>query len=389
MRKFFIFMVILMPVMAGCAAQSPISPGLGSEAIQTPIPPPSENPHHIWWQGNLFFNAAHDQVDAVPSRDMNLHLNTLKFLESNCANCLKIIGIKNNGDSTIDLTVRVWHPFAGHPEYTGFDVKGIIMFNGSWERDWYFEDPIPYQFPIRIAWRKLGDAQVLNADGYSLRWNTQWDSGSPLPMFNYWKGKYSIGDPNGTLDAFINFYTNENRHIFETGKYVTKTYHIWLPPGQPVVAGYAVDACWEPPTRTPVTNPETDFPISANQAEAYDFRVNVNSGQPITNPKCCGEQGDPSQGYIFAKWWNKPPLVAYYELDNRFAHVSPEVISPCGGEWPDEYCGGLVAAQWGDPWPEGDFLGFGVFENLDENHQTPLGWDAVAFTIFEFTVDLK
>jgi hypothetical protein len=110
-----------------------------------------------------------------------------------------------------------------------------------------------------------------------------------MPIYNYWPGKYSKGTPTANINGYLNFYSNENRHMFECDKTVTRTYRIWLPPGQPVVAGYAVDACWEPPIHTPVTDPAKDFPISANQPEAYHFHCVLNDGKPLTlEDFCCG-----------------------------------------------------------------------------------------------------
>ena len=90
------------------------------------------------------------------------------------------------------------------------------------------------------------------------------ETGSDKPIYNYSPGKYSNGTPRANINGYLNFYT-ENRHMFSCNKSVTRVYHIWLPPGQPVVAGYAVDACWEPATVTPVKDPIADFPVSANQ----------------------------------------------------------------------------------------------------------------------------
>jgi hypothetical protein len=88
------------------------------------------------------------------------------------------------------------------------------------------------------------------------------------------------------VNGYLNFYSNEQRHIFAHYASVSRTYHIWLPPG-PIIAGYAVDACWEPPLVKPVTNPIDDFPITANQPEAYRFKIVINDGNPVTDPKCC------------------------------------------------------------------------------------------------------
>jgi len=284
--------VILMVMLVGCArgSGSPVAPSAEK------APPPeashmaaiSDGPYQLWGQWMFYFNAAHDRVDAIPLRTGRFHLNSLKFLEEYCSDCLKIINIKKNWDGTYDLTVRISHPFKGHLEYTGFDVKGILMFNGSYEYPSVFSDWPPYPEPYRISWRVYGDPELLNPDGWTLRWSPSWVSESKLPIFNYWPGKYSMGVPTANLNGFKNFYTHEQRHMFTTDGLVQRTYNIWLPPGEPVVAGYAVEACWAPPTKTPVTDPLNDFPLSANQPEPYLFNLILNNNMTITESPCCG-----------------------------------------------------------------------------------------------------
>jgi hypothetical protein len=280
--------VIILTGIAGCVriSTAPTLPSSAQPGLYQAQQ--SDEPYRLWAEATIFIDAAHDGVEIVPRREGRFHLNALKFLESYCTDCLKVTNIKKNGDSTIDLTVQITHPFKGYPEYTGFDVKGIIMFNGSYQfpqdsDKWYL--PKPY---FLISWRELGDPEVLDPDGYTPRWSPSWDSGSDLPIFNYWPGKYANGLPTAHLNAFLDFYSDEERHMFKTGTHVTRTYRIWLPASKPVVAGYAVEACWEPPLKMPVTDPANDFPITANQPEAYRFRIVVNSGETITDcEECC------------------------------------------------------------------------------------------------------
>jgi len=283
-------LAVLAMVFSGCASfgrnptiPSPDVPNPAGASLTGAIPDPG--PHRLWSDWRFFIDSSHEKVDVEPQRGARIHLNALKFLESYCTDCLEITDIKNNGDGTIDLTVQITHPFPGHPEYTGFDVKGIIMFQGSHEipvTPGTADEYLPlYPQSFRLSWRLAGDPEILNADGYTYYWSPWYDSGSTLPVFSYWPGKYSKGTPTANINGFLYFYSNENRHMFEAGETVSRTYHIWLPPG-PVTAGYAVDACWQPPDVIPVTDPASDFPITANQPEAYRFKCVYNDGQPIT-----------------------------------------------------------------------------------------------------------
>jgi hypothetical protein len=177
---------------------------------------------------------------------------------------------------------------------------------------------------------------------------------------------------------------------------VTRDYHIYLPPG-PLTAGYAVEACWEPPTTTPVIDPANDFPISANQDEPYHFRVVVNNGQPITHNPCCGTStADPCSDLWFeAEQWGGFTINAMCTwMPEPHLQGIPPYILPCdpdAGKYGME--GGLgftwpKGSHFGDPsdgYPDGTYRSYAVvFRRLG----TPEDCfrDQYAFTVFDATV---
>jgi len=357
-------------------------------------------PYRLWGEFDIIIDESHSKADIVPKRQPRFHLNALKFLESGYVNFLKITGLKNNGDGTIDLTVQITHPFPGLPQFTGFDVKGIIMFEGSYlfnSTDWTW--PL-YPEKLRAAWRILGDPELLNADGYTYRWSPWHNSGSDLPIFNYWHGKYATGTPTANINGFLNFYSMEERHIFEHDASVSRTYHIALPPG-PLVAGYAVEACWEPPLVKPVTNPIEDFPITANQPECYRFKVVVNDGNPITEDdiyNCCnyGPFYDTSVHGVRLEldyWYLSADP---YEFYGKYRYDTGNNIwnFHSGPTYPDDMCDGATE-NWkcvsGDSyWKEGS--GIYLFIGLEWHHYykypdlPPL---SVAIDLYEVVVELE
>jgi hypothetical protein len=371
----------------------------------TPSPPQSSNnlvqyqkaldpgPHRLWAQYRFLIDESHTKVDVVPERYSRLHLNVPKFLEEYCSDCLKITGLHNNGDSTIDLTVEITHPFAGHPEYTGFDVKGILMFQGSHEIP-----DVPKELPLypqsyRLSWRLMGDPELLNAEGYTYFWSPWYDSGSDKPVFNYYQGKYASGTPTANINGFLYFYSNETRHMFEEGKSASRTYHIWLPTG-PVEAGYAVDACWEPPDVTPVTNPATDFPVSANQPEPYHFKVVANDGLPVTDGDgCCMDipsvyeaRAEIDLWYVLPPGYETARLVGAWNEVLEWAKLGCATENTCAPpEHPDWYC---LHAEFGFG-PEYS----GTNQILGHEHHADLFvapyWKYLypAFDVFEVVVD--
>ncbi len=312
MRTILTLISVLM-MLVGCArfTDAPTTPALPGSNLPTSLTQgiePEDGPHKLWGEWLLYIDAGQEKVDIVPRRTARIHMNALKFIEADCADCIEITGIKNNGDSSVDLTLRITHPFSTLPEYTGFDVKGIIMFNGSYEYPLEYPGiPLP-QPTFRVSWKELGDPELLNPDGYTPRWSPSWESGSDLPNFNYWHGKFAYGMPNADLNAFLNFYTHEERHMFEVTGQVERTYTIFMP-SPVIVAGYAVEACWEPPLVTPVTDPLNDFPITANQPEAYHFKFIINNGEVITDcDQCCGLDVPCTDWYIEQNQWYLHPV---------------------------------------------------------------------------------
>jgi hypothetical protein len=393
-----ILLMLLIAVITGCARDPVVPP---SKSVEQPVLRANadvwEGPYHLWSEHTFYINENHDKIDAVPRRQGRLHLNALKFLESYCEDCVKIISIYNNGDGTVDLAVKITHPFPGHPEYTGFDVKGIVMFNGSEVNEETQPGHPLWPQPFRMSWRELGDPELLNADGYTHRWSPWYDSGSDKPIFKYWAGKHSSGTPTANINGFLYFYSNEERHMFECDESVTRTYHISLPPG-PVVVGYAVEACWEPPTVTPVVNPATDFPFSANQPEAYHFKFVVNDGNPVTDPDCCNyENWTVHEVRAEIQFWYKNlPGYEWMSPDGAY-HImaSSSKFSWNPGGWPidpDDHCDGpdtwyCISGEHFSQWGPAKYKCIGIIHiykykiSLDEPMPFP------AIDVFEVIVE--
>ena len=383
MHRIVIFLLAGLMV-AGCSSPSPVTSepqAADRNEVKHQSSDASEY-HWLWGQWTLYISESRDRVEVVPTRDGAFHLNALKFLETECPNCVEITKIKNNGDSTIDLTVRLRHPFPGYAEYTGFDVKGIVMFNGSYQ----LSSPGAFPGDFHISWRLMGDPELLNPDGYSIFWSPSYDSGSPLPILNYWAGKYSSGTPTANINAYLNFYNIEDRHIFTSTGVVNRVYHLYLPPG-PLTVGYAVDACWAPPTKTPVINPVVDFPVSANQKEPYHFRFVLNNDLPITQGKCCGlDPDDPCADFrIETLQWYGPPqsnisfTAPAIPPDQSEGHVGAGVF-PCqvsNTEW-------LGGPGWKfSDYPDGTYRSVAIV--MAEDWQGDA--NRLAYTLFDWTVD--
>lgn len=251
-------------------SQNPVSPSItdsqqlnnGSDRI-------------LWgyWEGVV--SDSLDSVAMSPVRNANFHLNARRMLENTwCTECLKVLGGHANPEKTIlYVDIEITHPYADI-YYTGFDVRGILITNGSM----YFP-----AMDETIAYTKMGDFTCINPDGYTKFWNTNdFPPGSgPFPILEYSKGNFAWpGKFSATVNPFIKF-SEEPRDHFPAGGSITRTFELNIIPG-PMWFGYAVDASWEPPLVEPVTDIWTDFPPTANALEPSVLSV-YNPDEPVTS----------------------------------------------------------------------------------------------------------
>ncbi len=254
-----------------------------------------------------------------------VHLNAVKLLEVHpCTDCIELsnIHVLHNGDVSVDVTLR--HPWPAYPPVnkfcTGFDVRGIILFPSSQYtpdpelRKQAGQAPLPPDYWLhRFSSHEKGDAELMNPDGWTRIWapdlddyNTVVDEG--LPIFQYYEGKWAAGENLGTINAFKYYWTNENRHMFEVGRSATRTYVIRPPDEGPIQASYIVYAHWALPTRQPVVDPATDFPVEANSPMPYEFWITQDAPVDFDDPD--EEQGLPLRWHV--KTW--PPFEDYNRL---------------------------------------------------------------------------
>jgi len=278
MRKFKLFPLMLLSIIAiGCSSAPPVAPG--AEIQPCPKDAVTCQTSHWQWGAWVFaVNEDHTKIEQVPIRDMNLHLNVTMFVEGPpCPNCLKFGKIKAQGDGTFTIDITLRHPFVGQKEYTGFDVRGTVIFPAThyWYRrgnalnepyepnNQYYTD-IPGT-PVFFSHSSAGGAMVLNPTGYSFYLFPGMKCGYDKPINQYYKGKYASETDllDSTINAFIEFHSQQPRWMFLPWGEVTRTYHI-KPPDGAFKFGYIVDASWAPPNVLPVTDPAVDFPDYAN-----------------------------------------------------------------------------------------------------------------------------
>jgi len=240
----------------------------------------------LWGYYRMTYDSSTRMIEAVPVRALQDAWNVVTFMQpprgsvtSMNVNILDDSEFMTNG--RIDVRVMLHHPFPGQSYYTGFDVCGIFITEGS--------VVAPHNSHLRHARQGIDPVQ-LNPDGYT-RWmnpeeflsgdifgyepgfwgtsesseNSGFVAGATLNPYKY----YSHGlSPDEPLRNWLNDPESvEGRGMFPCGASSARDYELQFPvDGSRIlfVFNYAILANWIEPEVEPVTNPLTDFPPDAN-----------------------------------------------------------------------------------------------------------------------------
>ena len=236
-----LFALAAMILVVGCSgggSDNPLLPSntTGKTDALTQSASPEEPNHYLWGYYMVRIGEKDLSAEIIPIRATAGHLNVLQFLEQGpCTNCFKLKGVTPNPDGTLDVNVSITHPYS-NKNLTGFDVRGIAMFNGS------------HQFPdsgLIMSDRTLGEGEVVNADGFTTLYNPT-TVGHGLE--GYMKGKLATATaPSATLNGYKRFVSDDpanTRNAFYAGNEIIVTFQVDMPNApNPWVFGYAVDAC--------------------------------------------------------------------------------------------------------------------------------------------------
>jgi len=271
------FVLIMFFLILGCqgGAGSPVS--TDPFQISDHIPHVSSS-HQLLGYFQLEIDTESGKINPSPMRSGELHLNLTSVLNSTMG--LSAAGVPSehdplNGIFTFDVTLK--HPFATKPQFTGFDVRGILITPGTLN-----VGPLTYA--------DIDETLLLNSDGYTRWWNPNEFTQSGI--LGYTQGTFAFSQPSA-LTASVNPYkyfadilspvgsmspvldetltSNMGRGVFKAGSQNTRRYRIKFPmnPGPQITYGYAIDCSWAPPSQNPPTDIPNDFPINANQPEAF------------------------------------------------------------------------------------------------------------------------
>ena len=117
----------LLSICIGCSNGTPSSLTTPVEAMHSAG---SIQSHQLWGLWQFVADPGAATLDAIPLRSSEMHVNVLPFLEPPPLLHLSLDYLEFDGN-LIDAHIGLRHPFLGLVEFTGFDVCGILISNGS------------------------------------------------------------------------------------------------------------------------------------------------------------------------------------------------------------------------------------------------------------------
>jgi len=336
---FSILFLLVITILAGCSGGDPVIPGMvTSDGDNTRISSESGN-RLLWGLWQFRFDLSNEAVEIIPLRNMEGHVNVVKMLEPAPLVFLDIDDSTLEVDlteNTIDVDVILRHPLPGYPQYTGFDVRGIFITDGSLSG---------LSIDENLVFPSAEDSRVLNADGYTRWWNPSEFPGSGLFGYNdgligkpYWSIGYSstvngfkyFADGLGPEDDIMNPIVLQGRGRFSCSSHNRRHYSLQFGPSSWdfMVFNYAVDASWENPDNIPPMSIE-DFPTSANSIEPFHIMVAEDKNSLYYNPELidCPKSGGSVRLQLDVATWQGPGsidrvLVGSPDLEFDFAEAT-------------------------------------------------------------------
>jgi len=286
----------------------------------------------LWGLWDISYDLDTCELSVIPMRSADETWNVTKFLQPPIGNPASLgVNILDATDlisqGRIDVRVTVNHPFPSS-KLRGFDVRGVVMGNGS------ITDP----YNTDLIYPAHTDLRLLNADGYT-RWMnaTEFNGGG---FFSYVPG--FLGSKNYTPSATLNGYKYfaeliepeqdvydyfssslayvANRGSMTPGTSISRDYELQFPTAPLQVRfQYAVIAGWWP-NETGGDNPSpADFPQNANCIEPMSINIVDSSTVYLESPTKKG--GDISLRLNIVDW------LAYWDPDNLEDYISKIIIT--------------------------------------------------------------
>ncbi len=301
-------------------------------------------PPALWGLYEISYDKHTHEIQTVPLRGPAFAFNVVNFLQPPMGSISNMtIGVLDDStffdDGRIDVRIILHHPFPGQPVYTGFDVCGIFLTEGTISSD--YNSALTYADPEN-------DPSLLNPDGIT-RWmnpseflsggvigyepgiwgtsesseNSGFLAGATLNPYKYFA--HGLGPDENLHDWLNNPGSMANRGMFPSGASCSRDYELKFPiidEQHVFIFNYAVLANWTSPDIEPPGNPLEDFPPEANAGWPLHIWAVDNSNCYYTEEESGGNlsfdleifdwnalnnpEGMPGEISKFVLWSNEP-----------------------------------------------------------------------------------
>jgi len=273
MKKISLLVIIATLLLAGCSGTGPIAPD--SEFVQplTAFRTGYSANNVLWGIWDVTIDPESMNAEVSPVRGPAFTANVTRFMQPPVSPIhmvqFEVLPGSDPVSGYFEVNVTLNHPFPGLNIYNGFDVRGILLSDGS----------VSGQHDSSVFFAGEGDTRLLNADGLTRWWNypefTSYES-----IFGYTRGGLAPPNlPSATVNGYRLFDNDElDRNFFPTvpGS-VSKTYEIQFKMDSEEIVfdfQYAVDASWAEPDQSYAPDfPMEAFDLSANMQEAFNLSV--------------------------------------------------------------------------------------------------------------------
>ncbi len=292
----FLGLALLAAVALGCAGGGdPISPQTTAGTDRAS----ASGKTGLWGVWDVFLDPVSGTAEIAQLRSADFTCNVVRFLQPPVApSNLISIAVDSSTDwatGYVVVDVTIGHPFPGLDRFTGFDVRGAVIANGS----------ISGIADANILYGGEESVRLLNADGMT-RWFNPMEFTSYGKMFGFTNGAFGLPGTDfsatlnpykcyceglGAQDDMVGFFSDpacpNPRGMFRCADTLARRFELQFPMigGSPKYRfQYAVIASWDLSDPDPPVDVPDDFPLSANCAEAYAFSAADQSDMFYTDP---------------------------------------------------------------------------------------------------------
>jgi len=262
-RFIYGLVIIILLALIGCAGgSSPTSPDVRTTG-ELSAQANSSGSTVLWGWYTVEIDPGTREVTTMVNRSAMFMANVVGFINGSPSGLnFDIIDVFVEPDYIdVDIDVSIRHPFPGYTEYTGYDVRGVFMGDGSLNLDYNpalsyadaDEDQHMFADPVD------GDG---GPDGYTRWFNFIEFSEGGMPLFQYTQGKLASPGFAGTatlnpykyfadgLGETDDLFTWLDGHADQNGRFASgaqnkRNYYLRFPDDKDVTFGYAITASWE------------------------------------------------------------------------------------------------------------------------------------------------